>query len=143
MICISVVNIFQEETINFSRLGKKPCCSEVVVLFCLFFRRDIKQIDSYPFSSPLFTNRKRVAIPESTKTTPDENFNKKSKLISHSDSSEMLEGQTSAQKDSVQQKRKNRDSETEKTTNVSAVMFSFLLNRIKLFHLCKLKIENM
>ena len=77
------------------------------------------------------------------KTTPDESFNKKSKLISHSDSSEMLEGQTSAQKDSVQQKRKNRDSETEKTTNVSVVMFSFLLNRIKLFHLCKLKIENM
>lgn len=102
--------------------------------FCLFFRRDIKQVDSYPFSSPLFTSRKRVAIPESTKTTPDENFNKKSKLVSHSDSSEMLEGQTFVQKDSVQQKRKNRDSETEKTTNVSAVMFSFLLTIIKLFH---------
>jgi len=110
----------------------------MLILFCLFFRRDTKPVDSYPFSSPLFASRKRVAVPESTKTTPDENFNKKSKVISPSDSSEMLHGQTSAQKDSVVQKRKNRDSGTE-ITNVSAFKSSFLLTVTKLFYLFKLK----
>lgn len=91
--------------------------------FHLFFRRDTKPVDSYSFSSPLFASRKRVIIPESTKTTPDENLiNKKSKVISDSDSSEMLHSQT--QKDSVIQKRKNRDTGIEKT-NVSAVISSF------------------
>lgn len=109
------------------------CC----YFFFLFFRRDTKPVDSHLFGSPLFASRKRVAIPESTKTT-DENFNKKSKVISHSDSSEMLPSQTPVQKDSVVQKRKNRDSGTE-ITNVSAAMSSFLLTVIKLFHLSTLK----
>lgn len=89
----------------------------------MFFRRDTKPVDSYPFSSPLLGGRKRVAIPENTKTTPDENFNKKSKVISHSDSSEMLHSQI--QEDSVMQKRKNRDTETE-IKNVSVAGSSFL-----------------
>ena len=96
--------------------------AKLLCFYCLIFRRDTKPVDSYPFSSPLFASRKRVAIPESTKTTPDENFNKKSKVVSHSDSSEMLPSQT--QKDSVIQKRKNRDTSTEKT-NVSVVMPMF------------------
>lgn len=75
----------------------------------------------------MFTSRKRVALPESTKTTPDENFNKKSKVISHSDSSDMLQSETSVQKDSVLQKRKNRDSGTEKT-NVSGNNGQFFVN---------------
>ena len=87
----------------------------------LFFRRDIRPVDS--FSSPLFGSRKRVIIPESTKETPDENLiNKKSKVISDIDASETLHSQT--QKDSVIQKRKNRDSGIEKT-NVSMVISSF------------------
>ena len=75
----------------------------------------------------MFTSRKRVALPESTKTTPDENFNKKSRVISHSDSSDMLQSETSVQKDSVLQKRKNRDSGTEKT-NVSGNNAQFFVN---------------
>ena len=115
----------------FQNWVKSLVVTKLLCFFCLVFRRDIKQVDSHSFSSPLFANRKRVAIPESTKTTPDENFNKKSKVISHSDSSEMLQSETSVQKDSVQQKRKNRDSGTEKT-NVSAVMLSFPLTMISL-----------
>ena len=92
------------------------------LLLLLFFRRDTKPVDSYSFSSPLFGSRKRVIIPESTKKTPDENLiNKKSKVISDNDASETLHSQT--QKDSVIQKRKNRDSGIEKT-NVSMVISS-------------------
>jgi len=105
------LNIFQEEWLK---------CN---LLLLLFFRRDTKPVDSYSFSSPLFGSRKRVIIPESTKKTPDENLiNKKSKVISDNDSSEMLHSQT--QKDSVIQKRKNRASGIEKT-NVSMVIPSF------------------
>ena len=95
----------------------------VCLFLLLFFRRDTKPVDSYSFSSPLFGSRKRVIIPESTKKTPDENLiNKKSKVISDDDASETLHSQT--QKDSVIQKRKNRDSGIEKT-NVSVVISSF------------------
>lgn len=124
-----MLNVFQGKSINFnaSKSGKKTWLWLSSCIFCLFFRRDIKQVDSHPFSSPLFTSRKRVALPESTKTTPDENFNKKSKVISHSDSSEVLQSETSVQKDSVLQKRKNRDSGTEKT-NVSGNNAQFFVN---------------
>ncbi|XP_078374049.1 uncharacterized protein LOC144657575 isoform X2 [Oculina patagonica] len=73
-------------------------------------RRDTKPVDSYPFSSPLLGGRKRVATLETTETTADENSSKKSKVIDHSTSSEILHSQK--QTDPVVQKRKDRAVET-------------------------------
>ena len=68
-------------------------------------------MDSHSFSSPLLCGRKRVAAdPESTKTTADENSNKKSKVTDDGNSSEILH--TQKQVVSVVQKRKNRAAET-------------------------------